>query len=226
MEKDEASMRIKNHIYVEDVDDRTRNVKLDKEAKRLEKMKKALAGLYDIQKASGDEEEKETVSTRTKVPPIPEGALPYPDNNVGYNETPKTRRPRWKFAAQIINTHTLENPPGSSQHGKRVAARAKARRHGRIVDGNTLIEKDGEVRVATIAELEQTSWKHVRNESEFMFKGVKAAWMRRQLEQEVGGWGRQEEVYDEPKVEGEDESEDAAENEEGGEAEGSGDNEK
>ncbi|KAK1744869.1 hypothetical protein QTG54_004160 [Skeletonema marinoi] len=226
MEKDEASMRIKNHIYVEDVDDRTRNVKLDKEAKRLEKMKKALAGLYDIQKASGDGEEKETVSTRTKVPPIPEGALPYPDNNVGYNETPKTRRPRWKFAAQIINTHTLENPPGSSQHGKRVAARAKARRHGRIVDGNTLIEKDGEVRVATIAELEQTSWKHVRNESEFMFKGVKAAWMRRQLEQEVGGWGRQEEVYNEPKVEGEGESEDAAENEEGGEAEGGEDNEK
>eukprot|EP00986_Skeletonema_menzelii_P009085 scaffold4054_cov142-Skeletonema_menzelii.AAC.8 len=225
MEKDEASMRIKNHIYVEDVDDRTRNVKVDKEAKRLEKSQKALAGLYDITKARGDQEEKEIVSIKTKVPPIPEGASPYPDNNVGYQETPKTRRPRWKFAAQIINTHTLENPPGSSQHGKRVAAKTKARRHGRIVDGNTLIEKDGEIRVATVAELEQTSWKHVRNESEFMFKGVKAAWMRRQLEQEVGGWGRQEEVYNEPEVEGESKSEDSTENEDG-EAEGSDDNEK
>eukprot|EP00574_Skeletonema_japonicum_P006251 CAMPEP_0201725288 /NCGR_PEP_ID=MMETSP0593-20130828/8729_1 /ASSEMBLY_ACC=CAM_ASM_000672 /TAXON_ID=267983 /ORGANISM="Skeletonema japonicum, Strain CCMP2506" /LENGTH=513 /DNA_ID=CAMNT_0048216641 /DNA_START=31 /DNA_END=1572 /DNA_ORIENTATION=- len=225
MERDEASMRIKNHIYVEDVDDRTRKVKVDKEAKRLEKSKKALAGLYDLTKASGDGgEEKDTATIKTKVPPIPEGALPYPDNNVGYQETPKTRRPRWKFAAQIINTHTLENPPGSSQHGKRVAKRTKARRHGRIVDGNTLIEKDGEVRVATVAELEQTSWKHVRNESEFMFKGVKAAWMRRQLEQEVGGWGRQEEIYNEPEVEDESEGEETAENE--GEAEGSDDNEK
>ena len=209
MEKDEASMRIKNHIYVEDVDDRTRKVKVDKEAKRLEKMKKQLSNLYDKTASSDEEEDDETAPTKaikTRVPPIPEGALPYPDNNVGYKETPKTRRPRWKFAAQIINTHTLENPPGSSQHGKRVAARTKARRHGRIVEGNTLIEKDGEVRVATVAELEQTSWKHVRNESEFMFKGVKAAWMRRQLEQEVGGWGRQEEVYDEPEVEGESDS--------------------
>jgi hypothetical protein len=52
----------------------------------------------------------------------------------------------------------------------------------------------------------------VRNESEFMFKGVKAAWMRRQLEQEVGGWGRQEEVYYEPEpelIQGESESEES-----------------
>jgi len=212
MEKDETSIRIKNHIYVEDVDDRTRTVKVDKEAKRLEKMKKELAVLYDDEsKTTGDEEDTvSTKPTKTKVPPIPEGALPYPANNVGYQDTPNTRRPRWKFAAQIINTHTLENPPDSTKHGKRVAARTKARRHGRIVDGNTLIEEDGEVRVATVAELEQTSWKHVRNESEFMFKGVKAAWMRRQLEQEVGGWGRQEEVYNEPepeRIEGESESE-------------------
>jgi hypothetical protein len=46
-----------------------------------------------------------------------------------------------------------------------------------------------------MAELEQTSWKHVRNESEFMYKGVKEAWLRRQLEGEVGGWGMQEEVF-------------------------------
>ena len=70
--------------------------------------------------------------------------------------------------------------------------------------------------MATVAELEQTSWKHVRNESEFMFKGVKDAWMRRQLEQEVGGWGRQEEVYNEPEQEiSESESEVNAESEEG-----------
>ena len=205
MEKDEASMRIKNHIYVEDVDDRTRNVKVDKEAKRLQKMKNEFSGLYGNEATnSGDEENEDalpTIATTTTIPPIPEGASPYPDNNVGYHANPKTRRPRWKFAAQIINTHTLENPSDSQQHGKRVAARTKGRRHGRIVDGNTLIEEDGYVRVASVAELEQTSWKHVRNESEFMFKDVKAAWMRRQLEREVGGWGRQDEVFNEPEPE-------------------------
>jgi hypothetical protein len=138
---------------------------------------------------------------RIVVPEIPKGASPYPDNNRGYNETPETRRPRWKFAAQIINTHALENPSGSSNRGKKVAARAKARRHGRVVEGNTIIEEGGTLRVASVAELERTSWKHVRNESEFMFKGVKDAWLRRQLEGEVGGWGYQKEVFKvEPKL--------------------------
>ena len=224
MEKDEAGVRIKNHIYVEDVDDRTRNVKLDKDARRLHKMKNEFAGFYgnDGSKSSSEEEKEDTTtSTKTKIPPIPEGAIPYPDNNLGYKANAKTRRPRWKFAAQIINTHSLENPSDSPQHGKRVAARIKARRHGRTVDGNTLIEEDGAVRVATVAELEQTSWKHVRNESEFMFKGVKDAWMRRQLEQEVGGWGRQEEVYNEPEQEiseSESEEDNDAESKEGDDA--------
>jgi len=51
------------------------------------------------------------------------------------------------------------------------------------------------LRVASVAELERTSWKHVRNESEFMFRGVKDAWLRRQLEGEVGGWGYQKEIF-------------------------------
>jgi hypothetical protein len=133
--------------------------------------------------------------------PIPEYATPYPENNAGHKSQPNTRRPRWKYAAQIIDTRALKNPPNSDHHGKKVAARYKAKRHGRVVDGNTLIEQDGHVRVATRAEVEQTSWKSVRNESEFMFKEVKDAWMRRQLEGEVGGWGPQEEVNKPKQVE-------------------------
>ena len=94
----------------------------------------------------------------------------------------------------------MENPTNAPHHSKKAAARAKARRHGRVVDGNTLIEHDGKLRIATVAELEQTSWKHVRNESEFMFRGVKEAWLRRELEGEVGGWGRQMEVNKEVKL--------------------------
>ncbi|KAL7544114.1 hypothetical protein ACHAXR_013556 [Thalassiosira sp. AJA248-18] len=270
-----AEVRIAKHVYVEDVDERTRKVKLDKEANRLLKMGKELGSLYEqleygvdeddedeienaednekgapvesaqkkegsdgegaakeasvdsAEKKEGSDEAKETetppptksvkkkypAKRRTKVPrgkiPLkPAGASPYPDNNRGYNETPETRRPRWKYAAQIINTHMLENPTDSSRHGKSVAKRAKGRRHGRIVDGNTIIEQDGKLRVASVAELEQTSWKHVRDESEFMFKGVKEAWLKRQLEGEVDGWGVQEEVFKtaEPElIEGKDE---------------------
>jgi len=210
-EKQEAIRKMRNHIYVEDVDDKSVNVKIDKDARRLLKSSEKLRSLYssqvgdaaDASVKSNDDVKDDTYDNtalpesnkrRTKVPIIPEYASPYPENNAGHKSQAKTRRPRWKFAAQIINTYALENPPNSCHRGKKAAARIKARRHGRVVDGNTLIEQDGKVRVATVAELEQTSWKHVRNESEFMFKGVKEAWLRRQLEGEVGGWGLQEEV--------------------------------
>ncbi|KAL3815320.1 hypothetical protein ACHAXA_010002 [Cyclostephanos tholiformis] len=250
-EIEEARMRIANHMYVEDVDERTRRVPVDQEVRRLMKMGEELSGLYETTPEDKENEEgrgegsadmmvalstaksanegeiidgegapvdeggttamktnprsvaatKAKNRPRTEVPKIPKGASPFPDNNRGYNEIPETRRPRWKFAAQIINTHALENPPGSSHRGKKAAARAKARRHGRVVEGNTIIEEGGALRIASVAELELTSWKHVRNESEFMFKGVKDAWLRRQLEGEVGGWGYQKEVFKvEPKL--------------------------
>jgi hypothetical protein len=253
-ELDEARVRIANHVYVEDVDDRTRRVPVDREVRRLMKMGEELRGLYeteaeeegggggggadaDAAEASSTAKsaseggtataEKEKKLLRTVVPKIPVGASPFPDNNRGYNETPGTRRPRWKFAAQIIDTHALENPKGSKRRGKAVAARAKARRHGRVVDGNTIIEEGGKLRVASVAELERTSWKHVRDESEFMFRGVKDAWLRRQLEGEVGGWGYQKEVEVlkvEPKLM--EINAESGENEEGAEGDEGGDDKK
>lgn len=230
----DAQMRIDNHIYVEDVDEKTQKVKVDREATRLLKMKASMDNFYedvdkvDVKEESGVEDNEgekgenellfeqallhdgdfniDSEERATKTPPkkaktpknllkIPNGASPFPENNRGHNEVTQTRRPRWKYAAQIINTSTLETPPGSSRRSKKFAARAKHRRHGRNVDGNTIIEQDGKLRVASVAELEQTSWKHVRNESEFMIQGVKKAWLKRQLEGEVGGWGHQEEVF-------------------------------
>ena len=55
---------------------------------------------------------------------------------------------------------------------------------------NTLVEEDGELKIATVEEVAQTSWKPVRNEDEFTYKGVKAAWLDRQLKGEKMGWGR------------------------------------
>jgi hypothetical protein len=191
-EIEKARIRIANHVYVEDVDDRTRLVPIDQEVKRLMKMDEKLK----VELRDGDTTNTPQSSKKKQIRlKIPKGASPFPDNNRGFNATPETRRPRWKYAAQIINTQMLENPPGSTRGGKKAASRVKARRHGRVVEGNTLIEEGGKLRVANMSELEQTSWKHVRNESEFMFKGVKDAWLRRQLEGEVDGWGMQEEVF-------------------------------
>ncbi|KAL9181531.1 hypothetical protein ACHAXT_010336 [Thalassiosira profunda] len=249
MELEDHRMRIRNHVYVEDVDERTRKVKVDQEAKRLMRMQEEMGALYedfvdekhdteeergeekvsakestegegddspeasasdDVAAANSDEgEEKEVAAGQTKkpkkklgvkippnlkIPPKPAAASPFPEGGRGYNEESNTRRPRWKYVAQIVNTHSMENPPGSKRRGRAVAKQAKGRRHGRIVDGNTIVEVGGKLRAASVAELENTSWKHVRNESEFIFKGVKQAWLRRQLEGEVDGWGPQEEV--------------------------------
>mmetsp|Transcript_26154 Transcript_26154/g.53055 ORF Transcript_26154/g.53055 Transcript_26154/m.53055 type:complete len:540 (+) Transcript_26154:40-1659(+) len=205
-EEEDARLKIKNHLYVEDVDPTSVNVKLDSEAKRLLGKGSEFLGKSnddDSERVSENIKGKNYVdatkpaskTTVTKIPPDLNELLLQNKNN---DKATNPRRPRWKYAAQIINTASL------SAEGKKTARKIKAKRHGRVVDGNTLIEEGGSLRVATLAELEETSWKHVRNESEFMFKGVKEAWMRRELEGEVGGWGLQEEVNEEVFDENED----------------------
>ena len=210
LERETAMSRMGRHVFVEDVDDSTLNVRLDSETRGLMTRAGELRGLYDVidevpdandgkgGESEGPQSDNSSKRGQKKGPKrllkIPKAASPFPDNNRGYKDTIETRRPRWRYAAQIINTHKLKHPPNQSRHGVKVAARAKARRHGRVVDGNTIIEEGGELRAATVAELEQTSWKHVRNESEAMFRGVKDAWLRKELHGESGGWGPQEEI--------------------------------
>ena len=213
-EKRDAVKKMRSHRFIEDIDENSMRVRLDKEARRYLKSSEEWSRLYSDDAAiNGVTSLKSTGRTRI---PIPQYATPYPENNAGYKSEPNTRRPRWKYAAQIIDTRTFAP---SKNGGRKASNRLKASRHGRVVEGNTLIEQDGHVRVASRAELEQTSWKHVRNESEFMFRGVKSAWMRRQLEGEVGGWGFQDEVNpvveekkeEEEVVDGEESSENGAE---------------
>lgn len=198
-EEEEARLKIKNHLYVEDVDPTSVNVKLDSEAKRLLGKGSEFLGMSSddasknvSESIDGENDANATKSaSKTTVTKIPQNLNELLLQNKNNDKASNPRRPRWKYAAQIINTASL------SAEGKKTARKIKAKRHGRVVDGNTLIEEGGSLRVATLAELEETSWKHVRNESEFMFKGVKEAWMRRELEGEVGGWGLQEEVNEE-----------------------------
>ena len=96
------------------------------------------------------------------------------------NEQP--RRSRWKYAALTINTRDVKK---NRKH--RISLR---RKQTQIID-NVIVEHDGEIRVASIAEIRKTSWKPVRDIKEHTFSGVKAAWLERTLRGEKGGWGRQ-----------------------------------
>ena len=52
-ELDEARVCIANHVCVEDVDDRTRRVPVDREVRRLMKMGKELRSLYETEAEEG-----------------------------------------------------------------------------------------------------------------------------------------------------------------------------
>eukprot|EP00546_Thalassionema_frauenfeldii_P008250 CAMPEP_0178915906 /NCGR_PEP_ID=MMETSP0786-20121207/12309_1 /TAXON_ID=186022 /ORGANISM="Thalassionema frauenfeldii, Strain CCMP 1798" /LENGTH=455 /DNA_ID=CAMNT_0020589113 /DNA_START=4 /DNA_END=1371 /DNA_ORIENTATION=- len=104
---------------------------------------------------------------------------PEPGNN-------EERRARWKYVAYAYSTRSNKN--------KKNTRASRAAKKKQILD-NVLVEHDGELRPASVAEVKQTSWKPVRDPKDFMVSGptgVKDAWLRRTLKAERGGWGRQE----------------------------------
>ena len=59
--------------------------------------------------------------------------------------------------------------------------------------GNTLVEHNGELRIATVAEAKQTAWKPTRTASnEYLYEGVKRAWIERTLQGKKEVWGKVE----------------------------------
>lgn len=109
---------------------------------------------------------------------VVEDSIPYPETN-GKGE----KRQRWKYVAQIVNTRSLKR----KQAGKR---RAVTTSYTNNKMGNTLVEQDGELRIATVAEAKQTAWKPTRTKSnEYLFEGVKKAWLERTLKGKTGAWG-------------------------------------
>ncbi|KAI2494339.1 hypothetical protein MHU86_20194 [Fragilaria crotonensis] len=102
----------------------------------------------------------------------PESLQPMPGNE-------QPRRSRWKFAAFAVNTREAKK--------KKISLRRKQN----DVVNNVIVEHDGELRLASVAEVKATSWKPVRDLHEFTHSSVKAAWLARTLKGEKGGWGRQ-----------------------------------
>ncbi|CAJ1945575.1 unnamed protein product [Cylindrotheca closterium] len=102
------------------------------------------------------------------------GSIPYPETNAKGE-----KRDRWKFVAKVVNTRAM---------------RKKGRRVTKYTNNNvenTLVEHDGELRVATVAEAKQVAWKPTRTKgNEYIFEGAKKAWLEKTLEGKTGVWGR------------------------------------
>lgn len=101
----------------------------------------------------------------------PEMISPLPENGQGQV------RPRWKYIAETINTREQKK---------------RTRRNTKKLMKNAIVEQDGNLRVASVWEVKHTTWKPERHPSEFIYKGVKQAWLERTLEGKTDGWGHVE----------------------------------
>ena len=165
-EQERARLMINDHVYIEDKDDETQEIKLSRDAKRLMKQKEQL-----------NAKKKEAVSS-----PTAEEAVKQMDE----------RRPRWKFVAQTINTQDL-NPKSKFSHykdGKMLRGRRHRMRFQQDWPENTLIEEDGELRPANLAEVKQTSWKPIRHVQEFTYERLKKGWLDRTVRNKSNAWGK------------------------------------
>jgi len=173
----DAQLKIDGKIYVEDVDLGEVDSVVNAECRALIEKKneafkaKFLGGSFQRDEAKGE--------------------LPLPYNGTPKNKGDVQRRSRWKYAAKIINTQEeKKNRKKDLSTGKRVSKKAIMKKVNEEKLKNVIVEQGGELRVASVEEVSGTALKPVRNEIEFIYKGVKQAWMNRQLRDEKGGWGR------------------------------------
>lgn len=224
-EKDEARLAIDSHVYVEDVDDSTRLVKVSKECERLVKEKNLMSvsdvatenspGVSGTENSdnsddsnSEDSNSEEGSEKRRLAKKLQRTALetPLPENYRGHKSTPNAHRPRWKFAAKSIDVHDANLLKLAQKKTRRVGRRSKAsaKRDDESCLDDTLVEHNGVLRAATVEEGRSLSWKPTRHPKEFKYRTAKKAWLDMTLRGKGSGvWGRQEERKKEEKVEDE-----------------------
>mmetsp|Transcript_12119 Transcript_12119/g.22685 ORF Transcript_12119/g.22685 Transcript_12119/m.22685 type:complete len:469 (+) Transcript_12119:79-1485(+) len=170
-EEGEAQLLIDTKIYIEDVD----TGKIDS---------KANADCFKLMDNVHNEfQQVKEILNRKQDDGL---ESPLPSNRVvegeDGSENESERRPRWKYVAQIINVREQKKVGKKSRRG------AKLKRHQQ--KENTLVDDGQELRLATVEEVAQTSWRSESNEDELLYRGVKAAWLDRKLKGEKYVWGR------------------------------------
>jgi hypothetical protein len=173
-DKDDAQLVLDNKIYIEDVDQDMIKSKVNSECLNL--IQQRNQGFNQIQHLF---QRDETV-----------GEAPMPTDKHG--NIMEERRPRWKFAAKVINKRELKkNGKKSRSGGKPVFNQSISPTNlPSYLRDNTIVEQNGTLRVATVKEVTGTAWKPERNELEFICKGVKDSWIDRVANGTKDGWGR------------------------------------
>jgi len=169
----EAQMQIDGKIYVEDINLGEVDANVNAECRTLIERKN---DDFKSKFMGGNFQRDET-----------KGELPLPYNGIPKNQGDVQRRSRWKYAAKIINTREDKK---NMAKGGRMSRKAIKKKVNDERLKNVIVEQDGKLRVASVEEVAGSALKPVRNEIEFIYKGVKQAWMDRQLRDEKGGWGR------------------------------------
>lgn len=197
-----ARLIIDGHIYREDVDDDNVPIPMSKEAKLLLKahrrfQEKSVSGApkEDEQKL---EAKAQVVEDATVAVVAPDGAEDWGEDGVedGPDDEPEdevaedgaessessappkpSQRPRWQYVAQIVNTREL--------HMKR----SKHRSYINNSPADTLVEHDGTLRVATMADVKHTAWKPTRNVLEHTYQWAKQGWLDKTVRGDESAWG-------------------------------------
>jgi hypothetical protein len=153
-------------VYVEDVDDDTVEIPLSKDAKKL------LQNHEKFRRASTRDEHKATATDKGRDSKT-EGTVDEGDRSA--------RRPRWQYVAQLVNTRELKKSKSS-----------KSRGYTNDSPENTLVEHDGTLRAATLADVSKTSWKpkRTRHVMEHTYRDAKKGWLDRIVRGDEKAWGK------------------------------------
>jgi hypothetical protein len=170
-EQQRAKLMINEHIYKEDVDDETIGININEATK-----------LCIVQ--------KEKLKAAAVPDPIPSPTA------LAAEQKLKEKRPRWQFAAQIVDTTELHPRSKYAKYkklGKKIPQTSFGRKHrmgflNNFVD-NVVIEKDGDLRIANLAEVKKMSWKPTRVDLEHTYANVQKAWLDRTVRGKRSAWG-------------------------------------
>ena len=155
-----AKILIDGHVYKEDVDESTVQVRTDGVAKRL------------IKAQQKQKEENKKQSKDDKVTTV-EG-IPNTENNGQGN-----KRPRWKYVAQVVNTRAMR------KKGKKITSYANNNMENTLVEEDGTL-RVATVEEAKKAAWKPTRTRG----NEYIYEGVKKDWLKKTIKGSTDVWGR------------------------------------
>jgi hypothetical protein len=166
----QARLLIDGHVYKEDVDDAKQTVPMDATCRRLLKKQ------HELKVAPPKVTNTNTNTNTTNQEPTTTITASSETNANG------VKRPRWKYVAKVVNTRAMKKKKDT---WKRIIPTYT---NNNI--SNTLVEHDGELRVATVEEAKQVAWKPTREGNEYIYEGAKKAWLEKTEGGKSNVWGR------------------------------------